>query len=134
MAAGAITVTKTDINGYFKRWSIAWVSDASGAVNGNATPDSIIGTIVCVEFKPDAAGTQPSDQYDMTITNTSGIDILAGQGANLSNATATAIVPGVPFKDGTTTSTAPRVVADPLTPVITNAGNAKGGTIIIYTR
>ncbi len=129
--AGSITVTSTAQNGYFNRTSVAWVCDASGAVSGLSF--GLAGTIAKVQFKPDAGGTQPTDQYDMTIMDAAGVDILAGQGANLSNTTATSIVPGVPLKDGTTTSTTLCVVADALTPSITNAGNAKGGTIIFYT-
>jgi hypothetical protein len=114
------------------RISVAWVSDASG----NATADTpfISGVILCVEFKPDGGATQPSDAYDITLSSTSGVNVLAGQGANLSNVTATAVVPGVPFKDGTTTSTTHRAVAETLALSVSNAGDSKGGTVVLYVR
>ena len=62
-----------------------------------------------------------------------GVDVLAGQGANLSDANASAVSPGVPLKDGTTTSVTPCVVADPLILNVA-AGNAKSGKVIIYFR
>jgi hypothetical protein len=57
----------------------------------------------------------------------------SGQGANLSDANASAVSPGVPLKDGTTTSVTPCVVADPLILNVA-AGNAKSGKVIIYFR
>lgn len=136
--AGSITETQlydsrftsTQIN----RHALAWVSDASGNVNGTPTTAAIRGTILKVEFKPDTGGTQPTNAYDVTLTDTAGVDVLAGQGANLSNSTATAVVPGVPFTDGTTTAVAPCVVAEALTLNVSNAGNAKGGQVILYVR
>lgn len=135
MAAGTVTESRTGEGApsFVKRIVLAWLSDASGDVNGNASR-GVNGEIVCVEFKPDGGGTQPSSLYDVTLTDAAGVDVLAGQGANLSNSTATAVVPGVPFKDGTTTSTAKRHVNDALTLVVTNAGNAKGGQVILYIR
>ncbi len=130
--AGSITTTIAQYRDTFVKTTVTWVCDASGAVSGNSL--SLAGTLVKVSFKPDAGGTQPSDLYDMTIADEAGVDILGGQGANLSNATATSICPGVPMKDGVTTSTTPGIIFGTITPSITNAGNAKGGTIIFYTR
>lgn len=135
MAAGTVTDTRTfaEMNRsgqYVNRVVLAWTSDASGNVNGNAS-NPINGTILKVEFNPSGA---PTDAYDLTLLDTAGVDVLAGQGVNLSGTVASAVIPGVPLKDGTTTSVGPCVVADTLTPTITNAGNAKSGQIILYVR
>jgi hypothetical protein len=136
--AATLTENKTFGDGsrpagsYINRIALAWVSHTDGTV---ALASGVInGTILCVEFKPDGGGTQPTDSYDVTLTDAAGVDVLAGQGANLSNSTATAVCPGVPFKDGTTTSAAPRVVADALTLNVSNAGSGKGGQVILYVR
>lgn len=116
-----------------RTYTLAWTSASDGSV-AIATSMPIVGELLRVAFSPGAGGTQPSDAYDVTITDTIGVDILAGQGGNLSNSTKTHVRPGVPFKDGTTTSTASIALADVLTLNVTNAGSGKTGTIVLYVR
>ena len=125
-AAGTLTVTTADVGGGVTKITLAWVSTAGGAVSGNAFSVPR-GEILQVKFVPDAAGTQPSDLYDVTLIDASSIDYLVGAGANLSNATSTVTVPKVnssfrPFVDGTFT----------LDLVVANGGAAKGGTVILW--
>lgn len=70
----------------------------------------------------------------MTLTDESGVDVLAGQGANLGNAVASNVCPGVPLKDGTTTGVASQQVFGSLTLAVANAGNGKAGTVVLYLR
>jgi hypothetical protein len=80
---------------------------------------------------PDGGGTQPSDLYDVTLVDTNAIDVIAGVGANLSNATSTLKVPSF----GTTTLY--RYYHDgtqQLDLVVANAGAAKGGTVVLWVR
>jgi len=121
--AGSIAVTTSDLRGSTK-YSVLWTSDASGVVSANtfAVRD---GLLKLVKFIPGAGGVQPTDQYDMTITDADGIDVLAATGANLSNATATATCPNV----GTYHKRF--IEAGNLTPVLANAGNAKQGTVVL---
>ncbi|MGE3856992.1 MAG: hypothetical protein AB7G21_08565 [Dehalococcoidia bacterium] len=125
--AGSVTVTTTELPGGITKYSIAWLSDAIGAVSGNAVALKA-GTQLQAGFTPDAAGTQPTDAYDATMTDTNGVDILGGTGANLSNATATVAVPAV------STYFRRYLEAGNYTPVIANAGNAKGGTIVLLVQ
>ena len=118
------TITKTTLD---------WLSDASGDVSGTATK-KLNGSLLRVVTIPDSGGTQPTDLYDAVLNDDNGIDVLGGQGANLSNTTTTDVIPGVPLKDGTTTTTAVVIIDDTLTLVVSNAGNAKGGTVILYIR
>lgn len=125
-AVGTLTVTRADVGAGIQRLTLAWVSTAGGAVSANAFAVPR-GEILQVKFVPDGGGTQPSDLYDVTLVDAASIDYLGGGGANLSNATATAIVPKFstshrPFVDGTVT----------LDLVIANAGAAKGGTVILW--
>lgn len=125
-AAGSVTVTQTEIGGGVTQYSLAWVSDAAGAVTGNTIAIKR-GEILAVKFKPDAAGTQPTDLYDVTFEDPDNVDLLAGGGANLSNATTTRKKPAVNtsdslFFEGSTTCEL----------VVANAGNAKGGTVILW--
>src|SRR5262245_61603420 len=89
--AGSITVTAAQ-EPQGTRYTIDWTSSSGGAVTEN-TFSVRAGELVQVHFTPDAGGTQPSDAYDLTILDANGADVLAGTGANLSNATATVVVP-----------------------------------------
>jgi hypothetical protein len=113
--------------------TLAWVSHTDGVVDLD-TGQAVVGEIVRVVFKPNSAGTQPSDLYDVLLKDAHGIDVLAGQGANLSNANTTQVCPGVPMKDGTTTSVRPCVVSGILNLEVSNAGSGKGGSVILYLR
>ena len=121
--AGSITVTTSKVGGLTK-YSIAWLSDASGDVSAN-TFGVKAGEIIQVGYIPDSGGTQPTDLYDVTMTDENGVDVLTGTGANLSNATSTVAVPAV------STYFRRTLEAGDLTPVVAAAGNAKGGTIVL---
>ncbi len=116
--AGLITVTTSDLGGAVTEYSIAWLSSAGGAVSGN-TVDLKRGSLLRVSFVPDGGGTQPTDLYDVTILDADGIDILLGGGGDLSNSAASAFQPETTVVPGT------------FTPTITNAGDAKGGKIVL---
>lgn len=109
-----------------------WVSDAGGAATlASGTPVS--GTIERIVIVPSASAA-PTNLYDITLTDEDGIDVLAGQGANLSSSAASHVCPGVPLKDGTTTSAVPIVVDGTLTLNVTNAGDTKAGSVAVYVR
>lgn len=130
--AGTLTTTQPQrfANSGISRHVIGWTSDASGNVTGD-TP-TIQGTLLRVVFNPGA--TAPTDNYDVTLTDPAGIDVLAGQGTDLDTATSTDVAPLMPATDGTTTTAVPRVLNDVLSLSISNAGNAKTGEIILYVR
>jgi hypothetical protein len=125
--AGSITVTTSEAGSGLTKYSVAWLSNASGAVTENSF-NVRAGELVQVEYVPDAGGTQPTDAYDMTLLNANSLDVLGGGGANLSNATRTQAVPAV------STYFRRTLEAGALTPTISNAGNAKGGTLILLVR
>lgn len=112
--------------------SLAWVSHTDGVVDLD-TP-VITGEILRVVFVPDSGGTQPTNLYDVLLKDADGLDVLAGQGANLANNANSHVCPGVPLKDGTTTSTRPIVVNGVLNLEVANSGSGKGGTIRLYVR
>ena len=128
--AGTLTVTGQNFtNGkdvVLKK--LAWVTTSGGAFSSTFTVPG--GVLLKVTFVPDGSTTQPTDAYDVVLNDPRGIDVLGGLGANLSNATATSVVPtvgssGLPFalESGAT-----------MTLTITNAGNSKGGTIYLHIR
>lgn len=108
------------------RW--AWTSDAAGRVVAR-TDRALFGTIARVVTNP--GGTAPTDDYDITVTDDDGADVLAGKGSNRDTANTEQVVPLI--GDGTTTQQ-PVAVGSRLTLNITNAGNAKVGEFIVYLR
>jgi hypothetical protein len=118
-AAGSITVSSS--GGSVATYTVTWTSSAGGAVSGNPVTLKA-GHITQVELVPGSAGTQPTDLYDVLLNNANAVDFLIGGGANLSNATPKLLQINPPlYHNGSATFDL----------VISNAGNAKTGTIVI---
>lgn len=100
--------------------TISWTSDASGDYTETV---NLYGFIVKVNFNPSDG---PTDNYDVTLIDEDGIDVLGGAGADRDTSTSECIptpntgVAVVGFAYGEVTFT------------IANAGNAKSGTTTIY--
>jgi hypothetical protein len=125
-AVGTVAVTTTTIienqRERVLQYSIAWTSTAGGAVSANTFRLNAPGRLLSVRYVPGSGGLQPSDQYDVTLVDSDGVDVLAGGGANLSNAVAT-LVHRDPPAYLTHTRTLDLVVA--------NAGDANSGTVVL---
>lgn len=124
-AAGSITVTSTSVGSDEVQYSLAWTSDAAGAVSGHQL-NIRRGRLLHVEFVPSTGGSQPTDLYDAQLQDRFDLDLLnngtTAQGDNLSNATPKAIQWNPPwYYDG----------LGSLELVISNAGNAKTGTVYL---
>ncbi len=133
MAASATGTTTRYSDTYgssVNTYTIAWVSASDGTCT--FTTDRITGVILRVVFNPGSP--TPTDNYDITLSDIDGIDILSGQGANRDTTTTEQICPGVALYDGTTTSVVPIAINGPLSMSITGAGSGAIGTIVIYFR
>lgn len=128
-SAGTAAVTKANVGGGVTKITIAWTSDASGAVSGT-TFSVPRGELLQAKFVPSSTA-QPTADYDVTLVDSDGVDYLAGVGADLSNTEASIVVPLVgngtasvhrPWIDGT----------EPLELRVSNAGNAKAGTVVLW--
>jgi len=129
-AAGSVTLTYGETRPTVRTVTLAWTSDAAGAVNGTLTK-MVSGEVLRVVYVPGSGGTQPTDLYDLTLEDANGVDVLAGKGANLSNVNKTQICPLI--GDGTTTNQR-NAVDGTLELKVTNAGNAKTGTVVVYLK
>lgn len=136
-AAGSNAVANTNrdgsINNPIELRTWTWTSDASGNVSGLST-HAIRGLLVNVSFQPGTGGAQPTDGYNVAITDNAGVDILNGKGASLSQTTATRIVPALTMTDGTTPSIGPVLLYDDVSLNVSGAGNAKSGTVRLYIK
>jgi hypothetical protein len=122
--------------GRFREIICKWVSDdATGAVSG--TSQKIVGRIIKAVNIPGTAGVQPTNLYDIALTDADGaINLLAGclpTLADISNASNTERYFFVKNTDAAplSTSTAP-LVNSTITVSVTNAGNAKSGELQLY--
>ena len=127
-AAGTATVAITSVGGGITKITIAWTSTAGGAVSANAFA-APRGELLQVKFVPGSGGTQPSDLYDITLIDTDSVDVLAGAGANLSNAAGSFKVPSF---GATTLFRYLHDGAQNLDLVVANAGAAKTGTVTLW--
>jgi len=123
---GTTSETNQASGGAVKETRLAWTSDASGDVSGTPTENDINGVLLNVKFVPGSSGDQPSDNYDVTLLDADGIDVLDGLGADLSNAAGSIITPLA--GDGMVH------VRSTLNLVVANAGDTKSGEIVIYWR
>ncbi|MBI4499456.1 MAG: hypothetical protein HY689_16330 [Chloroflexi bacterium] len=121
--AGTITITEVTYTSV-RKVTLEWTSDASGNADATTTK-AFTGEVVRAVQLPDSGGTQPTDLYDVTVTDSDGADVLHGLGANLSNAATTQKAQ----KDGLGA-----VAASKLTLNVSNAGSGKGGKAIVYLR
>ena len=136
-AAGTLTETPPNnadrFNRPIQKYSYAWTSDASGNVE-RYTTSAINGALVNVEIVPDSGGSAPTANYDLVINDASGVDVLAGGGGNLSATVPSRLRPHFSQTISAVSYPFEVCVYEQLQIVISNAGNAKSGTIIIYVR
>lgn len=125
MTSGTLTLTTVTSHDLAK-YSALWVSDSAGAVTGDLP--NINGEILRVVYNPGA--TAPTDDYDVVLNDADGVDLLNGTGANRDTAntesTITTEADGVTTQAMTTMGTASLA--------ITNAGDTKGGELILIVR
>lgn len=121
MTAQVVTITEPT-TGRVQLLSWDWLCTDGGAVSSTTTR-SFNGEVLKVAFVPDSGGTAPTDLYDATITDANSVDILAGQGANLSNASTVVI-----------TEDLLPVAGNRLTLTIANAGDANGGVVHVWLK
>lgn len=122
---GTVTVSE-EIFGTVKKIKFAWQSAGAGGDSGKATKTTghvYNGEVIRLVTIPDSTAA-PSANYDVAINDEDGNDVLMGAGADRS-ATAIEQVLG---------SLLGCVANDRLSLSITNAGEAKKGTVILYIR
>lgn len=126
VASNFVRDSKTGLTKYI--WD--WTSDASGDVSGEGSM-TVTGTVAGVWYVPDSGGTQPTNAYDVTLTTSepASFDVLVGTGANLSNTPSDSGNFTMPLDN--TNNRPITLYKQTLTPTVSNAGNAKGGKIII---
>jgi len=122
--AGTVTVSEESITSTavgLRKIAWDWLSAVGGAAD-LVTTLAYTGELKRFVTIPDGGGTQPSDNYDITITDGDGVDVLAGAGANRDNVATEQVL----------AASLGCVANDTLTLNVTNAGDAKGGIVYLY--
>lgn len=102
-----------------RRIELRWTSDAMGNANGTIiTP--VAGTLYQVRVVPSGSAA-PDDNYDVTLEDENGIDVLSGAGIDRDQANASLLVGPLMALDGT----------DTLELKIANAGASAQGTVVL---
>jgi len=110
-------------HGSVKKIVWSWTSDAAGLAS-ETTVNAFDGVLLGLTTIPAPGGAAPTDDYDVAVTDSAGHDVLLGAGANRDTANT----------EHVTGASLAGVAASPLTLTVTNAGNTKTGTVILYVR
>jgi len=129
-ADSVVTVSYSSVNAEVSTITWSWTANSgTGAVTSTACT-SFKGWVFMATTEPDGTAA-PQDQYDITLSDSDGVDIFGGELGNRSNTTSEHAVPVI----GTSYYGA-RFVNGALTMALTgnNVGSAKGTLKIYYTR
>lgn len=122
MSAQVVTITQDSVDYPIQKVSWDWLCTDGGIVS-SAASGAYMGKIVKAILASDAAGTAPTNEYDVTIEDDDGYDVLSGGGADVTSAATVYLVD--PDK-------CLWVRAKSLTLKVANAGDAKGGVVTLY--
>lgn len=114
--AGTVTITEESL-GKIDKVTFTWASATTGAADGTTT-QLYTGRIKQALIY--AGATTPTDLFDVQVKDSASIDLLFGDGANC------------PVADVVVVEDAGYVVNDPLTLAVTNAGDTKTGSVVVY--
>ena len=120
--ADAVVTTTEETFGTVKKIKFVIVSATDGTATATTT-NAFSGEVLRFIVVPAAAAAQPDDQFDIAINDADGYDILAGQGANLSNAATTTVVASMGC-----------VANDKLSLSASGIGDQNGATVYVYIR
>jgi hypothetical protein len=122
---GTVVVTEENIS-TVRKIKFDWESEDGGANAGKATKTTektYSGEILRLVTIPDSVAV-PSNQYDVAVNDEDDTDVLMGAGAERSDVNTEQVL----------ASSLGCVANDKLSLLISNAGNAKKGTVIVYVR
>jgi hypothetical protein len=116
--AGTVTVEESGgVN--IRKIKFSWTCTSGGAAD-KITTKSYFGEVIALVTDPDGTDA-PTDNYDITITDAEGYDVMQGAAANRHTSNTQTAVP-----------TAKSVAFGTLTLNVTNAGDTKKGVAILY--
>ena len=122
MATGTVTITELLTGRSVKKVTWAWTSTAGGDAS-DVTTGVCDGDLIGFATVPSGV-TAPTDDYDVTITDSDSLDVLLGAGADRDTANTEYV----------NRQSIGAVSKSTLTLNVTNAGDSKLGTAILWFR
>ena len=120
MATGTVTFTETTWP-HMKKIKMAWTSTAGGAA-ADTTTGYYDGKCRWMVTVPGGGGVQPDADWDVVVTDSDSVDVLAAAGVDCSNAAT----------EYHADANLGCVSGSKLTFTISGGGNAKSGTVYLY--
>ena len=130
-STGSMTIDESDVWRPTKVLQFTWVTGSSSQADvtpTTATSGSYDGRILAVITNPSTSA-QPDDNYDITITDKNGFDLLNGSGANRDETNTEFLF------NGSTGAETVRMLPFSMTQLtlnITNAGSEQEGIVTVY--
>lgn len=121
MADAVVTITE-ETQSWIKKVKFV-IKSATGGTATGTTSESYTGEVKRLVVVPGTTTSQPTNAFDIQINDEDGYDILAGQGADKSNAATTTIVASMGC-----------VANDRLSLSASNMGDVKQATVIVYLK
>lgn len=126
------TVTQSDVLlGTPNKITLSWVSSTNGIASGDTTQQR--GIVERVTFVPSAT-VPPTNLYDITLKDEHGIDLLAGQGANLASNANSTVAGAIDLVSTSFTNAVKFAVNGKLSLSVINAGSETQGQVVFYIR
>ena len=119
--AGSVTPAYNETK-FVKTVTWEWTSDASGDVSGT---DTKVLHGIPLRFVTNPGSTAPTDDYDIVINDADSVDIASGGLGNRDTSTSEQFIPGGDSDPGA-------AFEGVLSLVVSNAGNAKQGKLVMY--
>jgi len=123
MAGMVVTITEI-AHASVKLIKFAWTTDSGTATATGTTTGYYTGKILGLATDPSAGGTQPDDDYDITVTDTNSLDVLMGGGADRDETNTEYVL----------STSLGSVVESQLTINVSAAGNSNVGAAYLYIR
>jgi hypothetical protein len=124
MANMVCTIKESNWKPGIAKISVAWTSDDAAGTASGSTINKYTGEIIRLITVPGLAGLAPTDNYDLVVNDSDSVDALIGAGANRDTLNTEQVI----------ASSLGAVFDSVLTFSISNAGNAKAGSIHLYIR
>lgn len=135
MTEGTVTESRIALSDVV-RISYSWTSSTNSWASFTTT-NYVRGTIERVVFIPSTTAGSIPLEFDVTLKDAAGLDMLAGVASGIASNAASQMIPTLAVTDASTSATnvlRPFVVNDPLSLIVTNCGSVRSGAVVLYVR
>lgn len=122
--AAVVTISESNFKSGIAKITFNWTTDDANGAASKTTVNKYTGEIIRLSTVPGAAPNAPTDDYDLTVSDEDGLDVLMGAGVNRDTANVEQVLG----------SSLGAIFESELTFAVAAAGNLKKGTAHLYIR